>query len=92
MEEHCFIIAYDLVQPERDYTKLYSAIKSYPIWGKLTESVWGIVTNKTHIEIRDYLSQFIDQDDRLIVIQSGRNAAWTNVIANNTWVKNNLIK
>lgn len=91
MEEHCFIIAYDLIQPERDYTKLYSAIKSYPIWGKLTESVWAIVTTKNHIEIRDFLNQFI-QDDRLIVIQSGRNAAWTNVIANNTWVKNNLIK
>jgi hypothetical protein len=92
MEEHCFIISYDLCQPGQDYDALYKALKSFPTWGKLTESTWAVTSNQNVIEIRDYLNQFIDKNDRLIIILSGRTAAWTNVIAPNDWIKNNIIK
>lgn len=36
--------------------------------------------------------QFIDNDDRLIVILGGKSAAWARVIAENNWVKENLAK
>lgn len=92
MEEHCYIVLYDLCKPTRDYASLYRALKQYSFWGKITESAWAIVTTQTYVEIRDNLKQFIDADDRLMVIKSGQSAAWTKAIASDQWLKENLIK
>ena len=92
MEEHCYIISYDLCAPDRNYDELYKAIKSYAYWGKLTESTWAIVTSQSYTQIRDNLKTHIDNNDRLIVIQSGRAAAWTKIMASDNWAKTNLIK
>lgn len=92
MKQHCYIISYDLCQPGRDYDTLYQALRSFPYWGKITESTWAVVTSKTAVEIRDFLSNYIDSNDRLIVILSGRSAAWTHLLASNAWVIENLKK
>ena len=87
----CYIIMYDLRAPGRNYAQLYDAIKSYQIWGKITESTWAIVTEADHVSIRNYLMQFIDSNDRIMVIRSGQHAAWNNTLANNEWLQKNLI-
>ena len=92
MEQHCYIISYDLCQPGRNYDELYQGLRSFSNWGKLTESTWAVVSCKTCIEIRDFLSQYIDSNDRLVVILSGQYAAWTKLIATDKWLKENLIK
>lgn len=92
MGEHCFIVSYDLCQPNRDYESLYEALKSFPNWGRLTESTWAVISNKSCVDIRDYLMQFVDNDDRLIVVLGGKSAAWVRVMADNNWVKENLAK
>lgn len=92
MDEHCFIICYDLCQPNRDYESLYRALKSFSQWGRLTESTWAVISSKSSIDIRDFLMQYMDEDDRLLVVLSGRRAAWTRVIASNDWVRENLAK
>lgn len=92
MEEHCFLIAYDLVAPNRNYADLYEAIKGYGFWGRLTESTWAIISSKTAVEIRDDLLHHIDKNDRLIVVQSGRSAAWSKVMASDSWVKQYIVK
>lgn len=92
MESHCYIISYDLCQPSRDYYRLYQALQSFPHWGRLTESTWAIVSTSTSIQIRDYLAEFMDNNDRLIVILSGKSAAWTKLLASSDWVRNNLAK
>lgn len=92
MEEHCYIISYDLCTPDRNYDELYKAIKSYTYWGRLTESTWAIVTSQSHIQVRDFLKSHIDPNDYLIVIQSGKAAAWTKIMASDNWAKINLIK
>lgn len=81
-----------MCQPGRDYDTLYQALRSFPYWGKITESTWAVVTSKTAVEIRDFLSNYIDSNDRLIVILSGRSAAWTHLLASNAWVIENLKK
>ena len=81
---------YDLISPGRNYQELYDAIKSYGTWGKLTESCWAIVTASSAVEIRDYLHQFIDNNDRLMVIRGGREAAWRNMMAEKQWLEQNL--
>lgn len=92
MDLHCYIISYDLCKPGRDYSSLYWAIKSYARWGKLTESTWAIVSSESAVQIRNNLMQFMDANDRLIVILSGREAAWTKLLASNDWLRNNLPK
>lgn len=92
MEQHCYIISYDLCQPNQDYSKLYQALRSFPNWGKLTESTWAVVSEKTAVEIRDFLYPYIDNNDRLIVVLGGRSAAWTRLLARNEWVIENLKK
>lgn len=87
---NCFIISYDLCSLNRDYNHLYSAIKSFGTWGRLTESTWAIVTDSTVVQIRNFLMAFIDNDDRLIVIKGGKEAAWVRTIADNNWVQQNL--
>ena len=89
--QKCYIILYDLRAPGRNYDGLYNAIKSYGTWGKITESTWAIVTDKDYVSIRNYLLQFIDENDRLMVIRSGQSAAWNNIIASDDWLKENLI-
>lgn len=88
---HCYIVLYDLCKPDRNYNRLYLQLRSYERWGRLTESAWAIVTKKAFDSIRDELRACIDDNDRLIVIRSGQQAAWTNVMASNEWLKDNLI-
>jgi CRISPR/Cas system-associated endoribonuclease Cas2 len=91
MDKKCYIIMYDLRTPGKKYTQLYEAIKSYGIWGRITESTWAIVTECDHATIRNHLNNFIDSNDRLMIIRSGKSAAWTTALANNDWLKNYLV-
>lgn len=93
MEEHCYIVSYDLCTPGRsNYEELYAKLKSYAYWGKLTESTWAIVTTENSVQIRDSLRSTIDENDRLIVIKSGQEAAWIKTKATSEWVKTNIVK
>lgn len=88
---HCFIISYDLCTPDRSYDDLFSVLRSFTSWGRLTESSWAVVTSESYVEVRDKIWRVMGGNDRLIVIQSGRSAAWSNVLANDEWVKQNIV-
>ncbi|MDP3583401.1 MAG: hypothetical protein Q8S39_15795, partial [Ignavibacteria bacterium] len=87
----CYIIIYDLRNPGRDYKSLYEAIKSFGTWGKITESTWAIVSTLSSFQIYEFLSKHIDNNDRLFIIKSGKDATWLNAIADNEWLKKHLI-
>ena len=89
---HCYIVIYDLRAPGRNYNMLYDAIKSYGTWGKISESAWAIISTDSCVSIRDYLLKYLDNNDRLMVIKAGQEAAWKNAMANNDWLKTNLAK
>ncbi len=86
----CYIISYDLRAPNRDYDSLYTAIKQYSRWARINESVWAVVTDSSAMQIRDNLKSQMDGNDRLFVIKSGVEAAWSNAICKNQWLKENL--
>lgn len=89
-ELHTYIIAYDLRAPERNYQELYEALRDFPNWGKLTESVWAIHSAMSCVEVREFLVKFIDKNDRLIVILGGKHAAWINILAEDMWAREAL--
>jgi len=85
----CYIISYDL-RNNRNYESLYKAIKDYGTWARITESTWAIVTDEPAKEIREYLLEHMDDDDRLFIVKSGIEAAWQNVRCRNQWLKKHL--
>lgn len=72
-----YMIGYDLHQPEQSYDKLYSALETIGsgYWDCL-ESTWLVVTDKTSVQIRDELKQYLKDGDRLLVMRYGEGAAW----------------
>ena len=84
-----YIITYDL-KNSRNYNELYEAIKSYGTWAHINESTWAIVTDQSATEIRDQLKNHLEIDDIIFIIRSDTEAAWTNVLCRNEWLKENL--
>lgn len=86
----CYLISYDLRKQGQDYSGLHNAIRAYGTWAKINESFWAVVTEQSAVEIRRSLSDHLDENDRLMVIKSGTEAAWKNAIAKNEWLKKYL--
>ncbi len=85
------IISYDLGQPEMSqaYKRLIGAIKELGAWAKPLESYWLVDCNKTCSEVRDLLEAYLDNNDRLLVIETPLNAWATRNIhgAVTDWMK-----
>ena len=84
----CYIISYDVSSGEDD--DLIKCIRGYGTWANITESTWAVVTQDSHVQVRDRLLQFLTEDDRLFVIRSSGIASWQNVICHSEWLKKNL--
>ncbi len=86
-----YMVGYDLNGPEKDYPDLIEAIKGYGTWWHHLDSTWIIVTDQSHVQIRDYLKRCIDQDDELLVATLEGSAAWTGFKdSGSKWLKDNL--
>ena len=83
-----YVVSYDLRKPDRNYEDLIRELKSFGTWWHQTSSVWIIVTSKTAVEVRDYLKQFIDINDKLFVSRISNNWAATGFSEQEyNWVK-----
>ncbi|WP_122587130.1 SinR family protein [Pseudomonas viridiflava] len=74
------LISYDLMTPGKDYSKIIPKIKAaYPDWWKCLDSTWMVKTDSTPQQVANYLLQFIDGNDLLIVvpIKVGGGGVWT---------------
>lgn len=68
------IISYDL-RKQKDYKTLIDAIQKLGQASRVLESVWYVRTEYTAVQIRDYLKNYIDNDDGVAVFDC----------SNNTW-------
>lgn len=83
-------ISYDL-RKKRDYTSLYKRVLSYKTFYHALESSWIIVTDQTATQIRDFLAQATDTDDRLLVARLQGEAALRDLGDElSQWLKNQL--
>ena len=84
-----YIITYDLRAPGKNYDELYKRIKSYRSWKQITESSWGVATTQSSRQIRDYLKEALDSNDKLLVGILGT-SSWTGLPNDVTkWLKDN---
>lgn len=87
-----YLIGYDLRKTGQDYETLTTKIQGLGSWWHCLDSTWLVKSNKTAIEIRDYLRQFVDSNDVLLVAQisSGIWASYGFQGDCAEWLKNNL--
>lgn len=84
-----FLISYDLIS-DKDYSKLYEAIRNYGSFAHVLESVWIIKSSASSSEIRDNLKSYLDSDDKLFVARLTGESAWRNLSKEvSDWIKNN---
>jgi hypothetical protein len=84
-----FLISYDLIS-NKDYSKLYEAIRNYGSFAHVLESVWIIKSTKSSTNIRDDLMSYIDSDDKLFVAKLTGESAWVNLATEiSNWIKEN---
>lgn len=84
-----FIISYDLIS-DKDYSKLYEAIRNYGSFAHILESVWIIKSSSSSSSIRDNLASYIDSDDKLFVAKLTGESAWRNLSKEvSDWIHNN---
>jgi hypothetical protein len=85
------IVGYDLNTPGKKYSDLIDALKKYGTYWHHLDSTWIIVTNQTHVQVRDYLLQFIDSNDELLVVPlAGGWASYGFNDRGSEWLRNNL--
>lgn len=70
-----YLVTYDLNRPGQNYQSLYDAIESYGSWAKPVESVWLVDTHKSAEQIYNGLRQHIDENDSILVVETGRDRA-----------------
>lgn len=82
-----YCVSYDLIG-EKDYDSLIEKLKSYRAYAHAQGSVWFIKSSKRAAEIRDELKEFIDKDDKLMIIRVTLPWASSNMPKNiNNWFK-----
>ena len=89
-----YMIGYDLHRSNGDsHDKLFAALEAIGAgyWDCL-ESTWLVITERTAAEIKDELKQYLDDDDRLLVMRYGEDAAWLGFKDGcETWLEDNLV-
>ena len=65
-----YVISYDLISPGKDYQKLWDALSDIGAQ-RILLSQWAVRrTNTSAKNLRDYIWQFMDANDRLLVMDS----------------------
>lgn len=81
-----FVVCYDLIKPHKDYSLLINALKALSTWCHPVDSTWIVPWNGTAASLRDHLKRFIDDNDKIVVLQVAPSWA-TSGVANdaNDW-------
>lgn len=87
----CYVVTFE-VNNVLKRNALKEGLKSYGSYCPIHDNAWAIITPNTAAQIRDHLTPFIDPTDRLFVVRSGSEAAWSNAYGeqHSDWLKKNL--
>jgi CRISPR/Cas system-associated endoribonuclease Cas2 len=75
-----FYVAYDLDKPGQNYPELWNELESLGA-KRVQDSVWVLASDSSSSDIRDTLQQYVDSNDRLLVVKSA-GTAWFRPIFN----------
>lgn len=72
--------------PPEALEQLNAYARKFQGWADLTESSWIVLSNGSAHDIRDAFRRLAPLGSRIFVLRSGREAAWTNIKANDAWL------
>jgi CRISPR-associated endonuclease Cas2 len=82
-----YLICYDLDKPGQDYSDLIPALQKLGA-KRIEMSVWLLFsTNLTPLQIINHLAQFVDSNDRILVVACQNLAAWRNLMIHDDAVR-----
>ena len=70
-----FLVSYDLDKPGQNYDALVAALKNQGAKHVLY-SAWALRTTSTSVQVRDWIKQYIDANDRILVTDLTNWASW----------------
>ena len=74
-----YLISCDLDKPDRDYTRFLNELDR--LGGiRILYSEWTLKSDYPATRLRDHLNNFVDPDDRLVVLGLTGEAAWTSLM------------
>ena len=80
-----FLVTYDL-NAQKDYQRLINELERLK-GHRPALSAWFIDLNNTATEVRDHFSNFVDDDDFLIIVEFSKKPAFTKARAGtNAWI------
>lgn len=87
-----FLISYDLRQPGRNYSSVYTLLGA---WGaqRLLQSLWLLASPLSSLQIRDSLRQHIDVNDGVAVFELKPGSNWATAAvepAGSRWLQLNI--
>lgn len=86
-----YLIGYDLNKSGQNYATLIEEIKKLGNWWHCLDSTFIIISSSTAVAIRDHLQQYVDSNDKLLVVLLSREAAWAGLSEEcSDWLTNNL--
>jgi len=87
----CFAISYDLIGPNRNYDKIHKAIRDLGFYAYIHESLFIVKSTNTSSQLYDILIKSLDSNDKLLVIELGKDATWVRLDKEvSDWLKSNL--
>lgn len=91
MNENVYIVTYDLFNPEQNYERLLSLIKSEENWARLGGASYLVTSSSSAVELRDKYKQALESKDKLYVGVVTGPAAWTGYTKEvSDWIKQYL--
>lgn len=80
-----FTVTYDLIK-NKDYDALIGALEDLDTV-KVQLSQWLLSADNTTMEVKDHLAQYVDDDDKLMVIEFSKRPQFTKAIkGTNDWL------
>ena len=84
-----YLISYDLDKPGQDYPRLIRELERLGAI-RILYSEWIFQSTSSAVQIRDWLTSFIDSNDMLLVVALTGEAAWTRLMVSTDRFKQSI--
>ena len=86
-----YIVTFDVSDASKQ-DQLKEKLKQYSGYCPIHDNCWTVISDHSAVQIRDFLNKDLFASDRIFVIRSGIEAAWTNPYGakNSEWLKERL--
>lgn len=86
-----YIVTFEVSDASKK-SDLKGKLKQYGGYCAIHDNCWAIVSDQNPSKIRDSLSEFLSDADRMFIIRSGTSAAWINSYGKqyDEWLKDKL--